>query len=174
MRLVVSPLGIVAWTICLAVAHAHAQAPAPATAAKSPSGQAGSLDHLLDKAVEKEAPLDSFISANAPAPAPQAKEARPQVSVPACRGPRNDEAARAAAQVGKELFKTAIAKAVPDEEGFAAALAQFDAQCEAGDSWALEFRAYALVRLGRELEAARSLDAFLAQHDASSLPLESS
>jgi hypothetical protein len=43
----------------------------------------------------------------------------------------------------------------------AAALEAFESQCAAGDINALEMRAYALAGLGRYVEAAESLDAFL-------------
>jgi hypothetical protein len=52
----------------------------------------------------------------------------------------------------------------------AAALGFFEAACAAGDDGALELRAYALAGRERFVEAAQSLDAFLALHPLESLP----
>ncbi|MBX7195379.1 MAG: PEGA domain-containing protein [Sandaracinaceae bacterium] len=53
---------------------------------------------------------------------------------------------------------------------FAEALASYDRACAAGADLALERRALALARLGRALDAVRSLDAFLAAHPLDTLP----
>jgi len=52
----------------------------------------------------------------------------------------------------------------------ATALGFFDAACAAGDDTSLELRAYALAGMDRFVEAAETLDAFLAAHPAATLP----
>jgi hypothetical protein len=58
-------------------------------------------------------------------------------------------------------YRTAIARDPVNRVEMAAALEAFEAQCLAGDINALEMRAYALAGLGRYVDAAESLDAFL-------------
>lgn len=92
-------------------------------------------------------------------------------AVPSCQGDEI-EAAAAFAKQGKELFKLAVRTTPVDLNLAEAALRAFNQQCAAGSDWALEQRAAVLVVLKRDLEAARSLDAFLARHPLESLPAD--
>jgi hypothetical protein len=94
------------------------------------------------------------------ASAAMAYEQRAQAQVPRCQG--NDSATQASARAeGLRRDRAATARGTINRVEMAAALEAFEAQCRAGDINALEMRAYALTALGRHVEAAESLDAFL-------------
>ncbi|MFO0558458.1 MAG: hypothetical protein U0269_10615 [Polyangiales bacterium] len=79
---------------------------------------------------------------------------------PRCSG--SDAATQARSRTeGLRRYRTAIARDPVNRVEMAAALEAFEAQCLAGDINALEMRAYALAGLGRYVDAAESLDAFL-------------
>jgi hypothetical protein len=80
--------------------------------------------------------------------------------VPRCSGTDTATQARSRAE-GLRRYRTAIARDPVNRVEMAAALEAFEAQCLAGDINALEMRAYALAGLGRYVDAAESLDAFL-------------
>jgi hypothetical protein len=75
----------------------------------------------------------------------------------------------AAANSGRALYANAVQQNPPNRLTLEDALAAFDGQCAAGDDWSLEARAYVLAALGRDLDAALSLDAFLLRHPLASL-----
>lgn len=94
------------------------------------------------------------------ASASMAYERRAHAQVPRCQG--NDGATQASARAeGLRRYRAATARGTINRVEMAAALEAFEAQCRAGDINALEMRAYALTALGRHVEAAESLDAFL-------------
>jgi hypothetical protein len=81
--------------------------------------------------------------------------------VPSCQGSDTATQNRARAD-GLRRYRAATARGDINRAEMAAALESFEAQCRAGDVNALEMRAYALAALGRHVDAAESLDAFLA------------
>jgi hypothetical protein len=89
--------------------------------------------------------------------------------VPVCNGDVTPHA-HAALEQGKAHYRRGRASASSEADEMRAAVASFDAACAGGDANALEFRAYALFALGRYVDAAESLDAFLADHALGSLP----
>jgi hypothetical protein len=91
-----------------------------------------------------------------------------ETPVPKCEG--NDRAAAQRSRaLGLQHYRASKRSGAGDPE-MTTALGFFDAACAAGDTSALELRAYALAGLDRYVEAAKSLDAFLAIHDMDSLP----
>ncbi len=80
--------------------------------------------------------------------------------VPQCAGTDTATQARARSE-GLRRYRAATARGSINRVEMAAALEAFEAQCRAGDVTALEMRAYALAALGRQVDAAESLDAFL-------------
>ncbi|MDP3278511.1 MAG: hypothetical protein Q8Q09_25195 [Deltaproteobacteria bacterium] len=84
-----------------------------------------------------------------------------RAELPSCNGSDTGAATRARAE-GLRRYRTATSRAEINRVEMAAALEAFNAQCRAGDVNALEMRAYALAALGRGIEAAESLDVFLA------------
>jgi len=95
---------------------------------------------------------------------------RADATVPACRG-HNPAAAAAARTEGLKHYRASKREGHDDAE-MTAALGFFDAACAAGDDKALELRAYALAGVERFIEAAETLDAFLAAHPLESLPAD--
>ncbi|MBL8678453.1 MAG: hypothetical protein JNK05_04775 [Myxococcales bacterium] len=87
-----------------------------------------------------------------------ARDAR--ADVPRCEGTDTATQGRARAE-GLRRYRAATARGEINRVEMAAALEAFEAQCRAGDLTALEMRAYALAALGRQVDAAESLDAFL-------------
>jgi hypothetical protein len=90
--------------------------------------------------------------------------------IPACSGTQPAAAAKARAE-GLRHYRKSKRQGQTDAE-MATALSFFDAACAAGDETALELRAYALAGVERFVEAAQTLDAFLAAHPLSSLSEE--
>lgn len=80
--------------------------------------------------------------------------------VPRCSGSDTATQARSRAE-GLRRYRTAMGRDPVNRVEMAAALEAFESQCQAGDINALEMRAYALAALGRYVDAAESLDAFL-------------
>jgi hypothetical protein len=99
-----------------------------------------------------------------------ATEARAGAPVPACHG-RDARAAATARAEGLKHYRVSKREGASDAE-MIAALGFFDASCAAGDDTVLELRAYALAGLERYVEAAETLDAFLAAHPLATLPPE--
>jgi hypothetical protein len=90
------------------------------------------------------------------------------VPVPSCKG-HNPAAAATAKAEGLKHYRASKHEGPADAE-MASALGFFEAACAAGDDSALELRAYALAGVERFVEAAQTLDAFLAIHPLDSLP----
>jgi hypothetical protein len=87
--------------------------------------------------------------------------------VPTCSGHKPAAAATARAE-GLRHYRLSKREGPTDAE-MATALGFFEAACAAGDDTALELRAYALAGVERFVEAAQTLDAFLATHPVESL-----
>lgn len=87
---------------------------------------------------------------------------------PLCNGTDATGASRALEAGDRAADRAAAAlrrrRADEAERGWTEALAAYDRACAAGADEALERRAIPLFRLGRAVEAAESLDAFLASH----------
>ena len=94
--------------------------------------------------------------------------ARADVPVPSCTG-HNSAAAATARAEGLRHYRASKREGPSDAE-MATALGFFEAACAAGDDSALELRAYALAGVERFVEAAQTLDVFLAAHPADTLP----
>jgi hypothetical protein len=94
-------------------------------------------------------------------------------SAPTCRGVDTEGAARALADGDRAADRAAAAtrrhRTDDARRAWAEALAAYDRACAAGTDEALERRAIPLFRLERAVEAATSLDAFLATHPLESL-----
>jgi hypothetical protein len=88
--------------------------------------------------------------------------------LPKCEG-KDKSAAQHARSNGLQHYRASRRSGAGDPE-MTSALGFFDAACAAGDDTALELRAYALAGLDRYVEAAKSLDAFLASHPLDTLP----
>jgi hypothetical protein len=99
-----------------------------------------------------------------------AHEARADAPIPACRG-RNPAAAARSHAEGLKHYRASKREGRDDAE-MTAALGFFDAACAAGDESALELRAYALAGVERFVEAAQTLDVYLASHPLETLPPE--
>lgn len=128
-----------------------------------------SLQQLMDGAIARLPPL--ALPSERPSSLQTQGSANDDAKVPECHGGQ-PAAALQAAKRGQQLYESALRVTPVDNAQLQDALEAFDAQCAAGDDWALEFRAYAQVLLGRDLAAAMSLDAFLAAHTEQSLPAE--
>ncbi|MEO7111896.1 MAG: PEGA domain-containing protein [Polyangiaceae bacterium] len=89
--------------------------------------------------------------------------------VPECNG--NDPAAATRLErEGRDHYRLAMRGSEINQSEMSAALKSFEGECGAGNSSALEFRAYALAGLQRYVEAANTLDAFTRAHPLASLP----
>ncbi len=88
--------------------------------------------------------------------------------VPACKG--HDPAAAATSKAEGVKHYRASKREGRDDAEMATALGFFEAACAAGDDTALELRAYALAAVERFVEAAQTLDVFLAAHPIDGLP----
>jgi hypothetical protein len=88
--------------------------------------------------------------------------------VPLCNGHNPAVAATAKAE-GLRHYRASKREGPGDPE-MATALGFLDASCAAGDDTALELRAYTLAAVERFVEAAKTLDAFLAAHPLDTLP----
>jgi hypothetical protein len=88
--------------------------------------------------------------------------------VPTCKG-HNPAAAASARAEGLRHYRASKREGPGDAE-MATALGFFEAACAAGDDTALELRAYALAGVERFVEAAQTLDVFLATHPVDTLP----
>lgn len=89
--------------------------------------------------------------------------------VPTCKG-HNPQVAATAKAEGLRHYRASKREGPGDPE-MATALGFLDAACAAGDDTALELRAYTLAAVERFVEAAQTLDAFLAAHPVDTLPL---
>lgn len=92
-----------------------------------------------------------------------------QDAIPRCDRATNPRAIRRAHRRGIEHYNRAM-RDPPTPGAMAEALRDFEAECAAGNVLALEYRAYALFGLGRDVEAVRTLDALLALQSLDSLP----
>lgn len=92
-----------------------------------------------------------------------------QDAIPRCDRAADPRAIRRSHRRGVERYRRAM-QDPPTPGAMAEALLAFEAECAAGNILALEFRAYALGGLGRELEAIRTLDALLAAQPLEALP----
>ena len=105
-----------------------------------------------------------------------ASGARAQEPVPRCGGSDPEAAARALAEgdaaVDRAVRLVQRRRDAEARAAYEAAVQAYDQSCAAGADRALERRAIPLSRLGRPLDAIRSLDAFVAAHPLSSLPEE--
>jgi len=111
--------------------------------------------------------LSLILIAVAIAPAAHAQVAAP---VPNCSAQKNPSAAEAAKRDGLKYYRKSKANnEPPGGPDMSAALSFFEAACANGDDTALELRAYALSSLERFVDAAVTLDAFLAAHPLTSL-----
>ncbi len=95
---------------------------------------------------------------------------------PTCPGADTEGAARALSEGDRASDRAAAAvrrhRSEDAAREWAAALAAYDRACADGADEALERRAIPLFRLGRVVDAAVSLDSFLAIHAMDSLPAE--
>lgn len=102
-----------------------------------------------------------------------AQVAAAQIAPPAptCAAQKNTTAADAAKRDGLKYYRKSKAGNEPaGGPDMTAALSFFEAACANGDDTALELRAYALASLERHVDAAVSLDAFIAAHPLETLP----
>lgn len=119
--------------------------------------------HRASRISRVASPLFAVLLLTAPALAQQRASAPTWSSAvpPACAGPNGQAAARFTKE-GLDHYRRG--KSGNNTTEFTAALASFDAACAEGNGLALEYRAYALAALHRWLEAAETLDTFLATH----------
>ena len=115
-------------------------------------------------------PLRSLQSVTVVAVLAWAAPALADAPVPSCVGHKPAAAATARAE-GLRHYRLSKREGPTDAE-MATALGFFEAACAAGDDTVLELRAYALAGVERFVEAAETLDAFLAAHPLETLSEE--